>query len=140
MNFVSILKRRFGHEESALQSKKVKLQEITRLEEKEKEHVMELKEKLETTLQKIETLSKDLETLKDFEQERTGHQENKRVKLEKEKQMEALEGKQQEIGKELEHNAEHAIPVESNLSRVEAKNGTKYKGDCDLYRRSNVSK
>ena len=99
-----------------------------------------MKEKLETTLQKIETLSKDLETLKDFEQERTGHQENKRVKLEKEKQKEALEGKQQEIGKELEHNAEHAIPVESNLSRVEAKNGTKYKRDCDLYRRSNVSK
>ena len=93
-------------EEGALQSKKVKLQEITRLEEKEKEHVMELKEKLETTLQKIETLSKDLETLKDFEQERTGHQENQRVKLEKEKQMETFEDKQQEIGKELEHNAE----------------------------------
>ena len=52
---------------------------------------MELKEKLETTLQKIETLSKDLETLKDFEQERTGHQENQRVKLEKEKQMETFE-------------------------------------------------
>ena len=100
------LEKAIGQEEGALQSKKVKLQEITRLEEKEKEHVMELKEKLETTLQKIETLSKDLETLKDFEQERTGHQENQRVKLEKEKQMETFEGKQQEIGKELEHNAE----------------------------------
>ena len=100
------LEKAIGQEEGALQSKKVKLQEITRLEEKEKEHVMELKEKLETTLQKIETLSKDLETLKDFEQERTGHQENQRVKLEKEKQMETLEDKQQEIGKELEHNAE----------------------------------
>ena len=135
-----ILKRLSSQEESALQSKKIKLQEITRQEEKEKEHVqLELKEKLETTLQKIETLSKDVETLKDFEQERTGHQENKRVKLEKEKQKEAFEGKQQEIGKELEHNAEHANPVESNLSRVEAKNGTKYKGDCDLYRRSDFS-
>ena len=39
MNFVSILKRRFNQEEGALQSKKVKLQEITRQEEKEKEHV-----------------------------------------------------------------------------------------------------
>ena len=100
------LEKAIQSEEGALQSKKVKLQEITRLEEKEKEHVMELKEKLETTLQKIETLSKDLETLKDFEQERTGHQENKRVKLEKEKQKETFEDKQQEIGKELEHNAE----------------------------------
>ena len=63
---------------------------------------LQLKEQLETTLQKIEKLSKDVETLKDFDREKLGHQENKRVKLEKEKQKEALEGKQQEIGKELE--------------------------------------
>ena len=53
------LEKAIGHEEGALQSKKIKLQETTRLEEKEKEHVKLLKEKLETTLQKIETLSKD---------------------------------------------------------------------------------
>ena len=39
-------------------------------------------------------------------EERTGHQENKRVKLEKEKQKEAFEDKQQEIGKEHGNNAE----------------------------------
>ncbi len=45
---------------------------------------------MEKTKQKIEKLTKDVETLEDFEREKTLHQENKRVKLEKEKQKEAL--------------------------------------------------
>ena len=51
---------------------------------------MQLKEQLEKTKGKIEKLTKDVETLEEFEQEKTLHQENKRVKLEKEKQKEAF--------------------------------------------------
>ena len=97
------MEKAIQQEESALQSKKVNLQEITRQEEKEKELQLQLKETIEKTLQKIEKLSKDVETLEDFERERTSHQENKAIKLEKEKQKEALEFKQQEIGKEFEN-------------------------------------
>ena len=43
---------------------------------------------------------KDVETLEDFDREKSLHQENKRVKGEKEKQKEALGIEQQEIGKE----------------------------------------
>ena len=58
---------------------------------KKKNIQLELKEQLEKTKQKIEKLAKDVETLEDFDQERTVHQENKRVKVEKEKQKEAFE-------------------------------------------------
>ena len=61
---------------------------------------MQLKEQLEKTKQKIEKLTNDVETLEDFDREKTLHQENKRVKVEKEKQKEALVIGQQEIGKE----------------------------------------
>ncbi|MCM2535076.1 hypothetical protein NDK43_25480 [Neobacillus pocheonensis] len=47
-----------------------------------------------------------METLEDFDQEKTLHQENKQVKLEKEKQKEALVIGQQEIGKEHENIVE----------------------------------
>ena len=96
------LEKAIQQEEGALQSKKVELHEITRKVEKEKEFQVELKEKIEKTLEKIELLEKDIEILTDFEQERTSHQENKRVKLEKEKQKESFEVKQQEISKELD--------------------------------------
>ena len=65
-----ILKRPFNQEQNVLQSKKTKLQEITIQEEKEKEYQLSLKEQLEKTKQKIEKLSKDVETLVDFDQER----------------------------------------------------------------------
>ena len=96
------IEKAIHQEEGALQAKKVQLQEITRQEEKEKELQFQLKDKLEKTLKKIESLSKDLEILKDFEQERISHGENKRVKEEKEKQKDTFVLKQQEIEKELE--------------------------------------
>ena len=133
------MEKAIHQEESALQSKKVQLHEITRQEEKEKELQFELKEKIEKTLQKIEKLSKDAETLEEFDQERTSHQENKRIKLEKEKQKEALLLKQQEIGKEFETYYGTANPVESNLCRMEAEDRTKYKRDCYFCRRRGFS-
>lgn len=89
-------------EQSALQTKKVNLQDITKQEEKEKELQLQLKEQLEKASIKIEKLTKEIETLIAFEQEKIAVQENQRVKLEKEQQKEALITKQDEIVKEHE--------------------------------------
>lgn len=96
----SDIEKNMNQEQSALLTKKTKLQEITIQQEKEKELQLQLKEKLEHTKRKIEKLTKDVKTLEEFEQEKTLYQENKRVKLEKEKHKEALVLQQQEIGKE----------------------------------------
>ena len=85
-----ISKKHFNQEQNTLLSKKTKLQEITIQEEKEKELQLALKEQLEKTKRKIEKLTKNVETLEDFDREKSLHQENKRVKGEKEKQKEAL--------------------------------------------------
>jgi hypothetical protein len=55
---------------------------------------------LEHTKRKIEKLTKDVKTLEEFDQEKTLYQENKRVRLEKEKRKEGLVLQQQELGKE----------------------------------------
>ncbi|QIZ07772.1 hypothetical protein HFZ78_14425 [Priestia megaterium] len=100
------IEKALNQEQNALLSKKKNLQEIKAQEEKEKELQLQLKEQLENTKGKIEKLTKDVETLEDFDQEKTLHQENKRVKLEKENQKEALGSQQQEIGKELQNTVE----------------------------------
>ncbi|MDR7076008.1 hypothetical protein J2Y03_001011 [Neobacillus niacini] len=97
------IEKTFNQEQNALFSKKKSLQEITTQQEKEKELKLGLKEQLETTKGKIEKLTKDVETLEDFDREKLVHLENKRLKVEKEKQKEALRLVQQEIGKE-HHN------------------------------------
>jgi chromosome segregation ATPase len=94
------------HEQNTLLSLKTKLQEIKTQEEKERELQLELKQQLEKTNRKIEKLTKNVEKLEGFDQEKTLHQENKRVKLEKEKQKDALDSQQQEIGKEHQHTVE----------------------------------
>ena len=94
------LEKALNQEQNALLSKKTKLQEITAQVQKEKELQLQLKEQLETTKEKIEKLTRNVETVEDFDREKSLYQENKRVKLEKEKQKEALNIAQQEIGKE----------------------------------------
>lgn len=89
-----------NQEQNALVTKKTKLTEIKIQEEKEREIQLQLKEELEKTNRKIEKLTKDVASLEDFEQEKVLHEENKRVKIEKEKQREAFTATQQEIGKE----------------------------------------
>jgi hypothetical protein len=96
----SEIEKALNQEQNALLTKKTKLQEIKTQVEKEKELQLGIKEQLEKAKSKIEKLTKDVEILEAFDQEKTLHQENKRVKLEKEKQKEALTIQQQEIGKE----------------------------------------
>jgi len=96
----SDIERALHQEQNALLSKKSKLQEITTQEDKEKELLLQLKDQMETTKRKIGKLSKDVDTLELFDQEKTLYQENKRVRLEKEKQKDALASLQQEIVKE----------------------------------------
>ncbi|MGG1674164.1 hypothetical protein ACIFOT_00270 [Neobacillus sp. NRS-1170] len=93
-------------EQNSLLSLKTKLQEIKAQEEKEKELQLGLKEQLEKTKGRIEKLTRNVETLEEFDQDKTLYQENKRVKLEKEKQQEALTIQQQEIGKEHQKTVE----------------------------------
>ncbi|MDQ0201105.1 coiled-coil domain-containing protein [Neobacillus ginsengisoli] len=102
----SDIEKAINKEQETLLSKKTKLQEIIAQEEKEKELQLQLKEQLETTKRKIDKLTKDMETLEDFEVKKSLHQENKRVKLEKENQKEALGIVQQEIGKEHQYIVE----------------------------------
>ncbi|MEH7502537.1 hypothetical protein V7152_11020 [Neobacillus drentensis] len=102
----SDIEKALNQEQNALLSKKTELQKIKTQEEKEKELQLQLKEQMENTKGKIEKLTKDVETLEVFDQEKTLHQENKRVKLEKEKQKDALSIQQQEIGKELHNTVE----------------------------------
>ncbi|WP_223596459.1 hypothetical protein [Neobacillus bataviensis] len=93
-------------EQNSLLSLKTKLQEIKAQEEKEKELQLELKDELEKTKGRIEKFTRNVETLEAFDQDKTLYQENKRVKLEKEKQQEALTIQQQEIGKEHQKTVE----------------------------------
>ncbi|MFC4798357.1 hypothetical protein ACFPA1_03130 [Neobacillus sp. GCM10023253] len=97
------IERELNQEQYTLHSMKTKLQEITTQQQKEKELQLQLKEQIETAKVKIETLTKDVETLTEYEREKLIHQENKRLKLEKEKQKEAASLAQQEIGKEHQH-------------------------------------
>ncbi|MEH7308754.1 hypothetical protein [Neobacillus drentensis] len=96
----SDIEKALNQEQNALLSKKTQLQEIKTQEEKEKELQLGLKEQMEKTKGKIDKLTRNVETLEEFDLEKTLQQENKRVKLEKEKQKEALGLQQQEIGKE----------------------------------------
>ncbi len=96
------MEKSITQEENTLQMKKVKLIDIAKQAEKEKELQLQLKEQQVKTLQKIEKLSKDVEVLEVFERERNVHKENQRVKLEKEKQKEAFVVKQREISNEHE--------------------------------------
>jgi hypothetical protein len=100
------IEKAFNQEQNALLSKKTKLQEITTKEQKEKELQLGLKEQLETTKGKIEKLTRNVETIEDFDREKSLYLENKRVKLEKEKQKEVLGLGQQEIGKEHQNIVE----------------------------------
>ncbi|USK51819.1 hypothetical protein LIT38_10400 [Bacillus sp. CMF12] len=94
------IERALLQEKEALLSKKTELQAIIVQEEKEKERQLGLREQLEKTKVKIEKLLKDVETLENFNHEKSLHQENKRVKQEKEKQKEAFESVQKELGNE----------------------------------------
>ncbi|WML39204.1 hypothetical protein RCG19_18765 [Neobacillus sp. OS1-2] len=94
----SEIEKAFTQEQNALLSLKMKLQEIKTKIEKEKETELGLKEHLEKTHRKIEKITRDVEILENFEEEKTVHQENKRVKREKENLREALDSQQQEIG------------------------------------------
>ncbi|WP_026576665.1 hypothetical protein [Bacillus sp. UNC438CL73TsuS30] len=96
------LEKSLTQEQNALLSKKIELQDVTTKQEKEKELQLQLNEQRQKTIQKIDKLTRDVETLEDFDQEKSLHLMNKRVKLEKEKQKEALVNKQLEIGKEHE--------------------------------------
>ncbi|MFL6558954.1 MAG: hypothetical protein ACJ8MO_22900, partial [Bacillus sp. (in: firmicutes)] len=96
----SDIEKAFNQEQANLLSKKTQLQQITTKQEKEKELQLQLKEQLGKTNQKIEKLTKDVEILEDFDRKKSVHQENKRVKLEKEKQRESLGLVQKEIEKE----------------------------------------
>ncbi|HVI21279.1 MAG TPA: hypothetical protein VM660_04425, partial [Bacillus sp. (in: firmicutes)] len=115
----SDIEKDFNQEQNVLRSKKTKLQEITIQEEKEKEYQLSLKEQLEKTKQKIEELAKNVETLVDFDREKSLHQENKRVKGEKEKQKDALSIEQQEIG--IEHQKNVELQTEWNQTYLEWK-------------------
>ncbi|MCM3569282.1 hypothetical protein [Neobacillus mesonae] len=94
------LERILSREQNALLSEKTKLQEIITQEEKEKEYQLQLQEQLEKTKRKRKELTADVETLTKFNEEKMLHQENKQVKLEKEKQNDALTIKLQEISNE----------------------------------------
>ncbi|WHY89817.1 hypothetical protein QNK12_19245 [Neobacillus cucumis] len=96
------LEKSLTKEQNALLSKKTELQDVTTKQEKEKEIQLQLNEQRQKAIRKIDKLTRDVETLEDFDQEKTLHLVNKRVKLEKEKQKETLVNKQLEIGKEHE--------------------------------------
>jgi len=115
----SDIEKDFNQEQNVLRSKKTKLQEIKIQEEKEMEYQLSLKEQLEKTKQKIEELAKNVETLVDFDREKSLHQENKRVKGEKEKQKDALSIEQQEIG--IEHQKNVELQTEWNQTYLEWK-------------------
>ncbi|QCJ42184.1 hypothetical protein FAY30_09860 [Bacillus sp. S3] len=96
----SDIEKAVNQEQNALLSKKTQLQEIITREQKEKDAQLELKEQLEKTIGRIEKLTQNVERLEDFDQEKTLHQENLRVKSEKLKVKEGLIVQQQEIEKE----------------------------------------
>ncbi|MFK9090307.1 hypothetical protein [Bacillus salipaludis] len=113
------IEKAFNLEQNTLLSLKTNLQEIKTSEEKEKDAQLGLKEQLENTHRKVEKLTRNVERLEEFDQEKTLHQENKRVKLEKEKQREALGSQQQEIG--IEHQNTVVLQNQWNQTYVEWK-------------------
>ncbi|MEH7379072.1 hypothetical protein V7138_01120 [Bacillus sp. JJ1533] len=115
----SDIEKLLQHEQNALQSKKINLQEIITQEAKEKELQLQLKDQLEKTTGKIEKLRKDVDVLTEFEKEKALDQENKRVKGEKEKQKEALEIEQQEVGDKQQQIAQ--LQTKWNQTYVEWK-------------------
>jgi hypothetical protein len=100
------LEKALTQEGNILLTKKTELQDVTTKQDKEKELQLELKEQRQKAIGKVEKLTRDVETLEDFDQGKTLLLENKRVKLEKEKQKEALVTKQFEIDKEHENIVE----------------------------------
>ncbi|EKN70659.1 hypothetical protein BABA_04429 [Neobacillus bataviensis LMG 21833] len=115
----SDIEKAFSQEQNVLFSLQTKLQEVKTQIEKEKETELQLKEQLEKTKSKVEKLTSNVETLEDFIQEKTLHQENKRVKLEKEKQRETFDSEQQEIG--IEHQSTVELQNQWNQTYVEWK-------------------
>ncbi|WP_338472440.1 hypothetical protein R4Z10_06765 [Niallia sp. XMNu-256] len=115
----SELEKALDQEQTSLLSKKAELQEVVTGQDKEKELQLLFKEQQEKTKRKIGELKKDLETLEEYEREKTLHQENVRVKGEKEKQKEALEEQQKEIAKE--HGSMIELQNEWNQTYVEWK-------------------
>ncbi|WP_394137173.1 coiled-coil domain-containing protein [Cytobacillus oceanisediminis] len=99
-DLASDIDRTLNQEQEAMIAKKTELQAIIVHEEKERELQLGLKEQLEKTKEKIEKLVKDVETLEEFDREKSLNQENKRVKLEKEKQKVSFTAAQREIASE----------------------------------------
>ncbi|GLB60495.1 hypothetical protein [Cytobacillus sp. NCCP-133] len=92
--------RALNEEQEAMAAKKTELQAIIVQEQKETEQQLGLREQLEKTKEKAGKLLKDVETLEEFDREKSLHQENKRVMQEKEKQKDAFAAAQQEIASE----------------------------------------
>ncbi|MEH7387384.1 hypothetical protein V7147_18495 [Bacillus sp. JJ1521] len=115
----SDIEKALQQEQNALLTKKTNLQEVITKEAKEKELQLQLKEQLERTTGKIEKLRKDVEVLEEFENEKSLYQENKRVKIEKEKQKEALNLEQQELGDKQQQIAQ--LQTKWNQTYVEWK-------------------
>ncbi|MEH7239064.1 hypothetical protein [Bacillus sp. JJ1562] len=115
----SDIEKALHQEQNALLTKKTNLQEVITQEAKEKEIQLQLKEQLEKTTGKIEKLRKDVEVLEEFEKEKSLYQENKRVKIEKEKQKEALNLEQQELGDKQQQIAQ--LQTKWNQTYVEWK-------------------
>jgi hypothetical protein len=100
------MERALYQEQNNLHSMKLKLQEIKTKQQKEKELQLQLKEQLETAKGKIETLTRNVDTVEEYKREKQIHKENGSVKAEKEKQKEAASVAQQEIGKDHKYIVE----------------------------------
>ncbi|WP_338447746.1 hypothetical protein R4Z09_15960 [Niallia oryzisoli] len=98
----SDIEKDIKQEQNTLLSKKAELQGIITQEEKEKELQLQFKEQEGKTKRKISKLTKDVVTLEEYNREKSIHQENTRLKLEKENKKDALINQQQEIGKEYQ--------------------------------------
>ena len=93
--------KQLEQEEAALLSAKAELQQISKEEEKEKDKQLQLNEKIKQTKKIIETCVKDLETMNAFSQEKELHNENIRVREEKDKKLTSLKTEQADVEKEL---------------------------------------
>ncbi|WP_042347806.1 hypothetical protein [Bacillus massiliigorillae] len=91
------------NEEAAISKTKAELYTIEKEEEKEKDKQAQFKERIEQAEMTIEKSSKETEILTAFEEEKSNHQENKRVKEEKEKKKIQFLTQQSEVEKEHQH-------------------------------------
>lgn len=91
------------NEETAISETKARLYTIEKEEEKEKEKQTQLRERIDQSQKIIEKSTRETETLLVFEQEKSNHQENKRVKVEKEKKKVQLLSQQSDVEKEHQH-------------------------------------